>query len=231
MGILSTTDALYFAPSLASLSPDDLGAIVNYVNFLVESPDGANRQLDIKKWTEKLKMNVQLQNVYLSYRPLILDNPIDYPISVKVRIANTLNYYGRGFPLQPWREIPMERVILDVDGQLHITFSADYFYLFLGYGLSIRPIATEMQVSYYSGLNIVPYIPYQNTQIEKEILDLKVAAGEICKYLNSKLYNGISSVQVPFDEFTVGFNNPDKAFRVPQELLYPFKKYKPYLKA
>lgn len=231
MGILTTTDALYFAPSLSSMSSDQLGALINYVNFLVESPSGANRELEVQKRTEKLKLNIKLQSAYLSYRPIILDDPVDYPINIKVRVANALNYYGRGVPVQFWNDIDPAQFLIDIDGEIHLFFGQEYPYQFPNYNQVIRPTATEVQVTYYSGLHLIPYVPYATTQPTKEVFNLKVAAGEICKYMTSKLYGGLTSVQVPFDELTLGFSNQVKPFEIPDYLLLPFRKYKPYIKA
>jgi hypothetical protein len=230
MGILTTTDAPFFAPSLSNLSSEKLGALINYVNYLVESPQGANRPLAIKKWTEKLKLNIKLQNAYLSYRPLILDDPINYPITVQVRVANTLNYYGRGVPVQPWYDIEPSKFLLDIDGQIHCFFGQEYPFTYPNFNQNIRPTVTEMQVSYYSGLELISYNPQSEIKPSPDVMTLKSAAGEICNYLQSKLYSGVSSIQVPFDEFSINFNNQMEPFKIPDYLLYSFKNYKPYLK-
>jgi hypothetical protein len=227
MGILFLTDALCFAPSLSNLATDDLAALLNFVNFLVESPQGANRPLGIQQYTEKLKLNLKLQNLYLSYFPIALD-PIAYPITVQVRTANALNMYSRGIPVQPWIDVAPDKFILDIDGQLHLAFGQEYPYNFPNFNAFIRPVANEMQVSYWAGLDFQPYTP-QST-ISHEVKNLKIAAGEICKYLNTKMYQGVSSIQVPFDEFSVQFSQGNKAFQIPDILLYPFRNYKPRMR-
>jgi len=225
-GILTTTDATTLVPSLSSLDTNTLGAMVNYINYLVESPEGANRPLGITKWTEKIRLTLKLQNCYLAYHPLILNDQTNYPYSFKVRIADALNYYGRAVPVQPWLSLDNTMIQIDDDSQVSLFLTQAYFYNYPEFSQSIRTIATEMLASYYAGFNLVPL----TSNPDPVVYNLKMAAGEIIKYYTSKLYAGIGSLSVPFDEFDISFNQKGSPYQVPDYLLAPFRKYKPYIR-
>ena len=231
MGLLNVNDALTFVPSWSSLDGAQLGSLINLINYTIESPSGANRALGITQYTEIKSLAVKVQNTFLSFRPLVFNSSVDptsrisftgndlYKAHFQVRIGNMLNYYGRGVPVQDWRTLDNNMVQIDTNGLLSLFLTQTYFYNYPEFSQSIRPVATEIRCQYWAGLNFTKPTP--------EITNLKIAACEIGKYLQSKQYSGVSSIQGPFDDLTVSFNSSEaSAYKVPDYLLLPFRKYR-----
>jgi hypothetical protein len=228
-GLLTINDALTYAPAWASLDGAQVSSLVNLINYIVESPDGANRKLDIQQYIEIKRLTLKLQNTYLAYRPLVFKPGVDtstqisftgadlYNANFQIRIADAVNYYNRAVPVQPWLALPElgSQVQIEHNGQLSLFLTQAYFYNFPEFSQTIRTIATEIRCSYYAG--------YDFSQSTPEITNLKIAACEIGKYCQSKLYSGVSSIQGPFDDLNVSFNSSGaQPYRVPSYLLLPF---------
>ena len=232
MGLLTVNDALTFVPSWSSLDGAQLGSLVNLINYTIESPSGANRALGITQYTELKRLTLKIQNTFLSFRPLVFNPTVDptsqiiftgndlYKAHFQIRIADALNYYGRAVPVQPWLTLDNKNMVqVETNGQLSLFLTQAYFYNFPEFSQSIRTIATEIRCQYWAGLDFTKTTP--------ELTNLKIAACEIGKYLQSKQYSGVSSIQGPFDDLTVGFNSSGaSAYKVPDYLLLPFRRYR-----
>jgi hypothetical protein len=232
VGLLNLNDALTFVPSWSSLDGTQLGSLINLINYTIESPSGANRALGITQYTELKKLTLKVQNTFLSYRPLVFNSTVDpssqisfsgndlYKAQFQIRIADALNYFGRGVPVQPWIKLDNKDMIqVEGNGQLSLFLTQAYFYNYPEFTQSIRMIATEIRCQYWAGLDFTKTTP--------ELTNLKIAACEVGKYLQSKQYSGVSSIQGPFDDLTVGFNSSGaSAYSVPDYLLLPFRRYR-----
>ena len=183
-----------------TLTGDDLLVAIAQAQAIIESPNGANRPLDITQKTEILKLNGGLQNAYLSWR-YIAEDPA--PL-VWGRYGKMQNSYGEIIPASDWESITDFR--LD-DNEISIVGSSCRWN---GY--------SEIKVTYSSGFDFTDIT-------NPDVLYLKQHTGILLTYMQSPSFQGVKLLDVPFKEFKIEFDN--YAIDRLNFYLTPFRKYAP----
>lgn len=221
MAILNDDDILKYCPSLANLiGTDELEGKLDYAQSLVESTLGCNREIEIKVWTEKINYvysSPRRNEFYLSYTPVDLTYvPIIEirkgfdPVHSEYALLNSLYYDDNVYPY--YRRVLDEYELLVPDD----------FTLYQNGELLIHKasLVRDIRIEYKSGLDFS-----LDTQ---EIRIFKSAVGNLLNFIsNDASYQGVKSVEVPFDEYKIEFNSKSEPFAIPDILLLPFKKYRP----
>ena len=160
-----------------TLTGDDLLVAIAQAQAIIESPNGANRPLDITQKTEILKLNGGLQNAYLSWRYIVEDPaPLVWGRTGKMR-----NSYGEIIPASDWESITDFR--LD-DNEISI----------------IGSCYSEIKVTYSSGFDFTDIT-------NPDVLYLKQHTGILLTYMQSPSFQGVKLLDVPFKEFKIEFDN------------------------
>ena len=221
MAILSDDHILKYCPSLAPLiGTDELEGKLDYAQSLVESSLACNREIEPKVWTEKINYvysSPRRNEFYLSYTPIDLTyvptieirKGFD-PVHSEYALLNSLYYDDNVYPY--YRRGLDEYEVLEVD---------DYT-LYQNGELLIHKasLVRDIKITYKSGLDFS-----LDTQ---EIRNFKSAVGNLLNFIsNDASYQGVKTVEVPFDEYKIEFNSKSEPFVIPSTLLLPFKKYRP----
>jgi hypothetical protein len=184
-----------------TLTGDDLLVAIAQAQAIIESPNGANRPLDITEKKEILTTNGRLQNVYLSWKPVLLDPAI----IVRGRYGKVKSPYGEVIPASDWETITGFRVDDNELTVLSNSFCTGY---------------SELEITYSSGFD---FTDTTNPDVEY----IKRHTGILLTYMQSPSFQGVKILDVPFKEFKIEFSQGVNAFEVPDWLMLPFRKYAP----
>ena len=229
MSILDSADITTYAPSfLDEIGTPELEGKQDFVQAIIESPKGCNRPIEVTEFTEILD-NYQLSAVYpkynLAYTPVYISEGYTPRVEVKrgakerdvpfIAIAHPNNVtYADGYArtdryylrdLQ-YIELPPEEFEISAQGELTILNQL---------------LIQDFKVTYQAGFDF--------TQNTPEIKKIKAAFANVLNFIyKSNAYEGISSVQVPFDEYTIKYNTRSVSpYEIPEHLLYFFWQYRP----
>ena len=222
MAILNDDDILKYCPSLADLiGTDELEGKLDYVQSLVESSLACNREIELKVWTEKINYvysSPRRNEFYLSYTPVDLtyEPTIEIrkghdPVHSEYALLNSLYYDDNVYPY--YRTSNLDE---------YETLEPDDYSLYQNGELLIHKasLVRDIRIEYKSGLDFS-----LDTQ---EIRNFKSAVGNLLNFItNDASYQGVKTVEVPFDEYKIEFNSKSEPFVIPSILLLPFKKYRP----
>lgn len=202
--ILTEADIAKYAP-LVTLTGDALTGALIYLQALIESDRCAGRSLEMQQYTEKSRVHLKTQTVWLSNSPLV--NPPE-PI-IKVRLAHVQDRFRRVMLAQDWTTLTPEQYQIDRDGQIILRNAMR------GWTTSLNSVASsEAEVTYTAGLDF--------TQDTPEVNRLKAAAGQLLMFVvKSGVFKGISSESYS-SEYSVNYIGD-----LPGFLTIPFWKYRP----
>lgn len=222
MSILSDDDILKYAPSLANLiGTEELDGKLDYVQSLVESSLGCDREIELKIWTEKINYvysTPRRNEFYLAYTPIDLTyvptieirKGLD-PVHSEYALLNSLYYDDNVYPyyrttnLDEYETLEPDDYTLYQNGELLINKAS---------------LVRDIRIEYKSGLDFS-----LDTQ---EIRSFKSAVGNLLSFItNDASYQGVKTVEVPFDEYKIEFNAKGEPFVIPPQLMLFFKKYRP----
>ena len=222
MAILSDDDILRYCPSLAPLiGTEELEGKLDYVQSLVESSLGCDREIELKVWTEKINYvysTPRRNEFYLAYTPIDLTyvptieirKGLD-PVHSEYALLNSLYYDDNVYPyyrttnLDEYETLEPDDYTLYQNGELLINKAS---------------LVRDIRIEYKSGLDFS-----LDTQ---EIRSFKSAVGNLLSFItNDASYQGVKTVEVPFDEYKIEFNAKGEPFVIPPQLMLLFKKYRP----
>lgn len=194
--ILTVDDKPVYFPEVP-LDGDALGAAILRAMVLVQGPQGANRQLSLKNYSEIVRV---IDNIFW---------PSHAPI---VEVTEVAGRQKRG--IDNWNRLinTTEWVVLDTDSyevepELNrIILTTGDFY-------------SEVRVKYISGYNFVETVDDPLTQ---EAIEIKAKLAAVLDYQQSAAGLGIKDLRssdMKFQDSTPGV--------VPDELLMPFYRYRP----
>jgi len=222
MAILNDDDILKYCPSLAPLiGTDELDGKLDYVQSLVESSLGCDREIELKVWTEKInyvystprrnEFYLAYTPVDLSYEPTIEIRKGHDPVHSEYALLNSLYYDDNVYPY--YRTANLDE---------YETLEPDDYTLYQNGELLVHKasLVRDIRIEYKSGLDFS-----LDTQ---EIRSFKSAVGNLLSFItNDASYQGVKTVEVPFDEYKIEFNAKGEPFVIPQQLMLLFKKYRP----
>lgn len=219
MAILNDDDIFIYCPSLVNLiGSDELIGKLDYVQSLVESSLGCNREIELKVWSEKITYTFstpQRNEFYLAYTPIDLTfvptieirkgfDPVHSDYALLNNFYYDENaYYRRG--LDEYETLNPDDYTLYQNGELLIHKAS---------------LARDLRIEYKSGLDF--------SLTTQEIKNFKSAVGNLLNFITSDgAYQGVEEVEVPFDEYRIKYNSKNQPFVIPPQLMLFFKKYRP----
>ncbi len=222
MAILNDDDILKYCPSLAPLiGTDELDGKLDYVQSLVESSLGCNRPIELHIFSEKINYvysTPRRNEFYLAHTPIDLTYvpTIEIrkgfaPVHSEYALLNSLYYdenispYYRRDTLDEYEELEPDDYTLFQNGELLIHKVT---------------LVRDIRVEYKAGLDF--------TLTTQEIKSFKSAVGNLLNFItNDASYQGVKTVEVPFDEYKIEFNSKGEPYLIPPQLMLLFKKYCP----
>jgi hypothetical protein len=250
LAILTPTDLALLAPEL-DVDPGSITAIIQQAQMMIEGPDGANRPLEIKEFTETPVLNGK-GFCKLSRLPVIegadtvvddvLTVPNPTPVTVAIRGQRMLASFG--FPLSD-----NQWVVLEEGSQYEVDYELGEIRLLNGnfngsnsswsaYGRgrsSSRPFRRptqerqppEMRITYTTGFD------FQAANLSHEAQQIKYATAGIAKLQQSPLATGLKQYNMnDFYSVTYGADSASltassQTRTLMQDLLMIVRKYRP----
>ena len=211
MAILTEADIAIYAPTVTDTG-DVLAARILYIQSIMESAQGANRPLELTKFTEIVRINKKIQTTYPRYFP-IAESPA---LTVEVRVANQLNYFDRPSGVDGWTLLDSSAYNLNENGRIDIDFIDSAFQ---GRS-SFRYNNNEARLTYTAGFDF--------TQSTPEINALKAIAGQLLTYQQSGSFEGVRRHRIDKEVEVEWFGSAGSGYgNFPPALLSPLFKYRP----
>lgn len=206
MAILTSDELSSYAPSLVGNANAD--QLILVAQAFVESPQGANRKLELTEYQEIKRINQFKKNVFCSYLPIASDPAL----VLEVRYNNQPTLFGRQSSVTDWQTVTDDKYIIDKHGKIN-------FRSVLNYGYYAFP--NEAQMTYTAGFDF--------TSDDAEVITIKTLLGQILEYQQKDIYKGRQSLSISGEAsvanaFFTGLKQP---YQIPDSLILPFKKYRP----
>lgn len=211
MAILTEADIAIYAPTITATGAV-LDAQIAIIQAAMESPNGANRPLELQSFVDVRKLNRATQSIYLRYLP-IAENPA---LTVEVRVAHSRDQYHHLSGVDDWEMLSSDEWILNETGRLDLDAALNRF------GFSRQPSksasATEIRATYTSGFDFSASNPDTNL--------IKAIAGQALTYQSSSKNSGVKRQKVD-GEYEVEWETGSSAGTFPDSMFLSLKKYAP----
>ncbi len=211
MAILTISDVSKYAPNV-TLTGDTLIGAIELAQSVIESDQGCNRPIEITSFKELLTVNTKTQSLWLSYTPIAISSEMN----VKVRTGgNIQDRFRRYLPPSNWMILNSDQYLLDANGQIHLV----NINLFSNFNYCTTLFSTA-EVVYSAGIDFDT-----DNSVTRS---LKASAGKILDYVvNSGAFQGVTELEVPFDEFRIKYAQSANIGRIPDGYFSAWRKYRP----
>ena len=219
MAILNETDILTYAPTVTLTGAALTGAILQ-AQFIAEGAMGANRPLEIRRYSLIIKLNPAQQTCYLPYFPIVVDD--DHPFELQARFSGAVAMSGGWLRSDKlWETLSPDSYIIESENNrvALLTFAGNLDRWDGSYRDYCNYRFTEVKVNFYSGFD------FASEELSNEAIHIKSSLGQVLTYLQSGQYQGVKRLQVPFREFEIEHTDTPTA-TIPESLLAPFKRYR-----
>lgn len=210
MPILTEDDVILYCPDV-TITGDELTAAIRQVEFAIQSPEGANRSLEIKNYVEIKTLKQAYQSVLLSYFPIVVTE--ETPFTVYIR-GNIQTEFNRNTNSVQWIEIDSQFCQLEANNQLYLDVNIPVS------RRTRKEKAIQVKVEYTAGWD------FSDTSSE-DVMTIKALTAKCLSYSQSLLSNDVKNQSV-VGEYSITYGNSQiSSFGIPKSYLQAFKKYAP----